>query len=134
MPAAHLPPTGTCELTTVGRRTGRSRRVETWFVVVDGQVVLTGTPGRRHWLANLRERPCAVLHLREPDRDVPVTAHEVTDGAGRLRIAEEARRLRPWYADQPYSVTQWVRASPMVVLTPVPPPPYPRDPPDAPPR
>ncbi|HYN29532.1 MAG TPA: nitroreductase family deazaflavin-dependent oxidoreductase [Dermatophilaceae bacterium] len=116
-----LAPTGTCDLTTVGRRSGRGRRVEIWYVVVDGHVVLTGTPGPRHWLANLRAHPRAVLHLRDPARDLGVTAEEVTDPVHRRRVAEEARRLQPWYAEQSYSVADWVTGSPMVVLTPRPP-------------
>jgi len=116
--AEGLPVTGTCDLTTVGRRSGRSRRVEIWYVIIDGQLVVTGTPGARHWLANLREHPRAVLHLREPPRDLPVIADEVLDRARRRRLVEEARRIQPWYADQPYSVEDWVADSPIVVLTP----------------
>ena len=118
MDAAELPLTGTCDLSTVGRRSGQLRRVEIWYVIVDQQIVLTGTPGARHWLANLREHPEAVLHLRDPDRDLAVTAQEVTDAAVRRRVAVEAWRLQPWYAEQPYSIEQWVTASPMVTLTP----------------
>lgn len=98
-----LPPTGTCDLTTVGRRrSGQGRRVEIWYVLVDGRVVVTGTPGARHWLANLRDGPTAGLHLRGPARDVAVAAHEVNDAASRRRVAVEAWRLQPWYAEQPY--------------------------------
>jgi hypothetical protein len=115
---AELPLTGTCELSTVGRRSGHRRRVETWYVVIDGHIVLTGTPGTRSWLANLREHPDAVLHLRDPDRDLAVTATEVTDPSTRRRITVEAWRLQPWYAEQPYSIEAWVTDSPMVTLTP----------------
>ncbi|MGA8047490.1 MAG: hypothetical protein WCA30_14610 [Dermatophilaceae bacterium] len=89
------------------------RRVEIWYVVIDGQIV-TGTPGPRHWLANLREHRGAVLHLQEPAVDLPVTALEVTDLAARRRVAERAWRLQLWYAQQPYSVDDWVSSSPMV--------------------
>ena len=37
--------TGTCDLSTRGRRSGRWRRVEIWYVIVEGQIVVTGTPG-----------------------------------------------------------------------------------------
>ena len=117
MDADELPLTGTCDLSTVGRRSGHSRRVEIWYVIVDGRIVVTGTPGARGWLANLRERPAAVLHLRDPGRDAAVTAEEVTDEAARRRVAAEAWRLRPWYAEQPYSLEDWVAGSPMVKLT-----------------
>ncbi len=120
-----IPRTGTCDLSTVGRRSGRRRRIEIWYVVVDGRVVLTGTPGARHWMANLREHPTAVLHLRDPDRDVTVTAEEVLDDAARRRVVEEAWRLQPWYAEQPYTVEDWVAGSPIVTLTPSAPRPVP---------
>ncbi|HET7762864.1 MAG TPA: nitroreductase/quinone reductase family protein [Phycicoccus sp.] len=117
-PTDGLPPTGTCDVSTVGRRSGEWRRVEIWYVVVDGRVVLTGTPGARHWLANLRAHPEAVLHLRDPRRDVRVVSAEVTLPHERRRIAEEAWRLQGWYADQPFDLGDWVADSPMVVLTP----------------
>lgn len=118
MDAVELPSTGTCDLRTIGRRSGQGRLVEIWYVVVDGQIVLTGTPGARHWLANLREHPGAVLRLRDPERDLAVMAEEVTDRAKRRHVAEEAFRLQPWYAHQPYSIEEWVTSSPMVVLRP----------------
>lgn len=92
--------------------------MEIWYVVLDGQIVLTGTPGARHWLANLRDHPQGVLHLREPASDLGVVAREVTDLAARRRVAEQAWRLQPWYAAQPFSIDDWVNGSPMVTLTP----------------
>lgn len=121
MDVRELPPTGTCEVSTQGRRSSATRRVEIWYVVVDGRLVLTGTPGPRHWLANLRAHPHAWIHLRSPVTDVAVLAEEVTDPQERRRIVESAWRLQPWYAEQPYSVEDWVQRSPMVVLVPVPP-------------
>ncbi len=118
MDADAVPATGTCDLSTAGRRSGKVRRVETWYVVVDGRIVVTGTPGTRDWLANLRQDPRAVLHLRDPGRDLAVTAHEVAERAERLRVVAEAWRLQPWYAEQPFSVEDWVARSPMVVLVP----------------
>ncbi|BCJ38404.1 hypothetical protein Athai_59070 [Actinocatenispora thailandica] len=95
--------------------------MEIWYLTVDGETVITGTPGARNWLANLRACPRAVLHLRSPDRDVEVAAAEVIEQAKRRRITAEAFRLQPWYAEQPYSVEDWVAGAPMVVLTSVPP-------------
>jgi deazaflavin-dependent oxidoreductase (nitroreductase family) len=118
MSADEMAPTGTCHLSAVGRRSGEPRRVEVWYVVVDERVVLTGTPGARHWLSNLREHAEAVLHLHQPDRDVAVRAKEVTDPAERRRVVQEAWRLQPWYAEQPFSVEDWFADSPMVMLMP----------------
>ncbi len=113
-----MPLTGTCDVSTIGRHSGRVRRIEIWYLIIDGQIMLTGTPGPRSWLANLRNHPAAVLHLRDPVRDMAVVAREVTDQAQRRQVAEEAGQLQPWYADQPYSVDDWVAGSPMVVLEP----------------
>ena len=110
--------TGTCDLSTMGRRSGRWRRVEIWYVIVDGQLVVTGTPGARHWLANLRANPEAVVHLRDPARDVAVTVEEVTDESSRRRIVAQAWHLQPWYAEQAYSMEDWVQDSPMVIMGP----------------
>ncbi|KRB45079.1 hypothetical protein [Terrabacter sp. Root181] len=119
MDVAELPPTGTCEISTLGRRSGRVSRIEIWYVVVDAQIVLTGTPGSRHWLANLRGHREAVLHLGEPVSDLQVVADEVTDPATRRHVVEQAWRIQPWYAAQAYSIDDWVSASPMVTLTPL---------------
>jgi hypothetical protein len=62
-----------------------------------------------------------VLRLKDPDVDVAVEARELTDEAARHRIAAEAWRVQPWYAEQPYSIQEWVIGSPMVTLTPIPP-------------
>ena len=113
-----LPITGTCEVSTVGRRTGTERRIEIWYEIVDGRIILTGTPGARGWLANLRENPDAVLHVRNPARDVPVRATEVTDEANRRSIIRAVWDLQPWYAEQPFALQDWVDDSPIVILTP----------------
>jgi deazaflavin-dependent oxidoreductase (nitroreductase family) len=114
-----LPSTGTCDLTTIGRRSGQPRRIEIWYVVIDGQLALTGSPGPRDWLWNLRARPEAVLHLRDPELDLAVIADEVTAADQRRRFVEEAWRSQPWYADQPNTIDDWVAGSPMVLLTPI---------------
>ena len=50
-----IPPTGACDVSTVGRRSGRTRRVEIWYVVGAGRLVLTGTPETRHWPGRHRD-------------------------------------------------------------------------------
>src|SRR5262245_50164757 len=55
----------TCEITTIGRTSGQPRRIEIWYFVVDDQVYLTGTPGRRDWYANLLTHPRFIFHVKE---------------------------------------------------------------------
>lgn len=37
----------TIDITTIGARTGRQRRIEVWFYRVDGQIYLSSSPARR---------------------------------------------------------------------------------------
>jgi hypothetical protein len=55
--ADDLPLTGTCGLSTKGRRSGQTRRVEIGCVIIDGQIVIIGIPGARTWLATLGDHP-----------------------------------------------------------------------------
>ena len=68
----------TVEITTIGRSSGRPRRIEIWMYAIDGRYVITGTPGPRDWFANLRANPELVIHL-PGGVDVPATAATVTD-------------------------------------------------------
>ena len=53
-------------LTTVGRRTGRSRTTETTYVWDgDRTITVSGYPGRPDWLANMAANPRVVVHTVE---------------------------------------------------------------------
>lgn len=112
-----VPATGTCDLTTTGRRSGEPRGVEIWYVVVDGGLFIVGSPGPRDWLANLRADPHATLRLRDPDVVVDVVAVELTDPRERRALTKHAWALQPWYAGLEFTVDDWVASSPMVRLT-----------------
>jgi hypothetical protein len=55
----------TVDITARGRNTGQLRRTEIWFHSIDGQVYLTGTPGRRDWYANVVAHPEFTFHLKQ---------------------------------------------------------------------
>lgn len=92
--------TGTIDLRTTGRRSGKYRWVETWYVRVEGRLILTGTPGPRDWLANLAADPRAVVRFRDPVREVEVSARVITDPAERRRLVPLIWAAQPWYAAQ----------------------------------
>jgi deazaflavin-dependent oxidoreductase (nitroreductase family) len=54
----------TIDITTTGRRSAEPRRVEIWMLDIDGRFFITGTPGPRDWLANLRANPSLTVHLK----------------------------------------------------------------------
>jgi deazaflavin-dependent oxidoreductase (nitroreductase family) len=105
----------TIDITTTGRRTGEARRIEIWMLDVDGRFFITGTPGRRDWLANLIDEPRLVVHLkRRADLDLPARAEVVTDPTTRRRVVEHLSAH--WYRTQS-PVDDLVETSPMVEVT-----------------
>ncbi|WP_345800916.1 nitroreductase/quinone reductase family protein [Microbacterium sp. AZCO] len=79
----------TVDITTIGARTGEPRRIEIWFHNVDGDVYLTGLPGRRGWYANLLADPRLTFHLKHGvHADLPARATPITDPAERGRLFE----------------------------------------------
>ena len=61
----------TVDITTTGRRSGRSVRIETWFYRSRGRYFLSGSPGKRDWQANLIAIPRMKFHLKEIHDQVP---------------------------------------------------------------
>jgi deazaflavin-dependent oxidoreductase (nitroreductase family) len=89
----------TIDITTIGRRSGRPRRIEIWFLCVDDRIYITGTPGPRDWLANLRAEPRFAFHLKESvEADLAAVAAEVTDPAERRAVLTSSTAA--WYRDQ----------------------------------
>jgi len=102
----------TIDITTTGRRTGVPRRIEIWMVVVDGRFFITGTAGRRDWLANLTADPDLVVHLkRHAHVDLAARATRVEDAATRRTVLEHASAT--WYRTQ-QPVDALVETAPMV--------------------
>ena len=81
----------TIDITTTGRRSGRPRRIEIVFHVIDGRIYVSGSPRRdrkRAWLLNLETDPHLTFHLKRPVvADMPATARVITDETERRRIA-----------------------------------------------
>ena len=93
-----LASTRTIEITTTGRRSGRPVRTEMWWFRFEDRFVITGTPGARDWLANLRSDPRLTVHAL--GRDFPATAVPVTDRAFRRRFFARPDTEIDWYLSQ----------------------------------
>ncbi len=79
---------------------------------VDGRYFITGTPGPRDWLANLRADPRLVIHLkRHAHLDLDARAEPVTDEPTRRRVLEHLSAR--WYRDQS-AMADLVAVAPMV--------------------
>ncbi len=102
----------TVDITTTGRKTGQLRRIEIWMLDVDGRFFITGTPGRRDWLANLIAEPHLTVHLkRHAHADLPATAMPVEDPATRRAVLEHLSAT--WYRTQE-PIDALVETAPMV--------------------
>jgi hypothetical protein len=77
------------DITTIGRRTGTAHRIEIWLFQVDGELFISGRPGKRGWYANLIANPRFTLHLKQSTHaDLPARASAVTDPVHRRRVLE----------------------------------------------
>jgi deazaflavin-dependent oxidoreductase (nitroreductase family) len=102
----------TVDITTIGRRSGKPRRIEIWMLDVDGRYFITGTPGPRDWLANLRADPSLVVHLKQRAKlDLQARATPVDDAETRRRVIEHLAAT--WYRSQA-PVDELVADAPMV--------------------
>lgn len=103
----------TIDITTIGRKSNQPRRIEIWFMRVAGRTYITGTPGKRHWYANMVANPRFTFHLKQSLRaDLLATARPVLDSAERRRILSDP--VMHWYIDRAGSVDALVAGSPLV--------------------
>ena len=101
------------DITTTGRKTGRTIRKEMWFHYMDGRLYITGTPGRRGWYANMVAHPDFTFHLKQSvQRDIPARATPITDTARRREVFNRMWTLEERMARS--NVEEWVERSPLV--------------------
>lgn len=104
-----LTSTRTIQLTTYGRKTGLPRRIEIWWFHVDGRFIITGTPGRRDWLANVRSDSRIVIGVN--GTDIEATAREVEEPEFRELVF--SRQETRWYATQS-ELRRLIESAPMI--------------------
>jgi len=104
------------DITTIGRRTGKARRIEIVLHVFGDHMYISGLPSRRSraWIHNLQSDPNLTVHLKGPDpvADVQATARIITDQAERWRILEQVA-----LAWRRTDVDEMVRFSPLIEVT-----------------
>jgi deazaflavin-dependent oxidoreductase (nitroreductase family) len=100
----------TVDITTIGRRSGRPRRIETWRYRAGGRYWLTGSPGSRDWYANVLAHPEFTLHVN--GLDLQVRGRAVTDPDERARVFGEIVPALDWGG----SLESWIAGSPLVEI------------------
>jgi deazaflavin-dependent oxidoreductase (nitroreductase family) len=112
---------GVADITTVGRKSGKDRRIEIFFHHLDGKFYITGKPGfKRDWLANLVANPAFTLHLRDTaGTDLPVTARPITEEEERSNVLYQI--LTQSWDNEPakaeHILPRWVATAPLVEFT-----------------
>lgn len=102
------------DITTTGRRSGKPRRIELVFHVIDGRIVISGMPGRRDWYANLVANPRMTFHLTGPVKaDLPALARPITEPEERRRVMEAV--TRNWRAEDRFET--FYQRSPLIEVT-----------------
>jgi deazaflavin-dependent oxidoreductase (nitroreductase family) len=97
------------DITTIGRRSGRPRRIEVVFHNFGGRLYISGRPGPRGWYANLVANPEFTFHLTGPIRaDLPAKARPITDPTERRAVLADVAQA--WGMD----VSVLMRGSPLV--------------------
>ncbi len=103
----------TIDITTIGRKSGKSRRIEIWFRRVGERIYITGTPGPRGWYANLMVNERFTFHLKESvQADLAATARPITDPDERCAILADP--AMSWYQNQTGSLDALVQGSPLI--------------------
>jgi deazaflavin-dependent oxidoreductase (nitroreductase family) len=106
---------GTIDITTIGRKSGKPRRLEIVFHNIDGRIFISGTPTptRRSWLANLEANPRFTFHLKGAVRaDLPATARVIDEETERRRVL--AGVARNWRRTD---IDRMVLQSPLIEVT-----------------
>lgn len=101
----------TIDLTTIGARSGRPSRIEIWAWWFEERYIITGTPGRRDWMANVRANPHVIVHAR--GHDITGRAAVVTDEDFRLRFFTHGETR--WYSTQS-ELDRLVTRAPMIEI------------------
>jgi deazaflavin-dependent oxidoreductase (nitroreductase family) len=86
---------GVIDITTLGAKSGKPRRIEIVFHNIDGTIFVSGMPNfPRGWLANLKANPHFTFHLKGPvSADLPATARVIEDEAERRQVLPHIARV-----------------------------------------
>ena len=109
---ARLAAIRTIDLTTIGCRSGVATRIEIWWFHVDGRFIITGTPGKRDWYANVLADPRVIVHTAHSD--IAGTATPISDSGFRNRVFTHPDV--GWYQTR-VELDRLVATSPMIEIS-----------------
>lgn len=107
-----------CDITTTGRRSGRSHRIEIWFGVLDDRLYLiSGNGPGADWYRNALARPSVTVHLG--GQDLPGLARPVSDPGERRRVGDLMGAKYSWDGDPSIGLTRhaWCYEVPVLAIS-----------------
>ena len=112
---------GVIDITTLGAKTGKPRRIEINFINLDGSFYITGMPGRkRDWLANMKANPKFTVHLKHGlNADIEAEAEEISDSDERTDVLYRIL-IETWGNERSkaeHILPRWVKDAPLVEFT-----------------
>lgn len=103
------------DIVTVGARSGEPRETEIWFLNIGDRTVITGSPGRRDWFANLLAHPDFTFRLKQSvQAELPARARHITDPDDRRAVLGDVAAR--WYQEKA-DLEELVADSPLVEVT-----------------
>ncbi len=99
------------DITTLGRKSGKHRRIEIWIHYIEGEYYIAGSPGKRDWYANLIVNPQFTVHLKTSmQKDLRAEATLIQGETERRKLFEVlALKIR---SDS--DIEEWLTSSPLV--------------------
>ena len=99
------------DITTIGRKSGKSHRIEIQFHTIDPHIYVSGLPGTRDWYSNLLANPEFTFHLKQSTRaDLPARAEPITEESARREILKPI--VAKWRREDKFEV--FVERRPLV--------------------
>ncbi len=106
-----------CDMTTIGRRTGKPHEIEIWFGVIDDTMYLiSGNGPTADWYRNaLADSQVSVRLAGETHEGV---ARDVTDADERRRVGDLMKAKYPWDGDASIGLTRhdWCYEVPVLAI------------------
>ena len=106
-----------CDVTTIGRRSGRSHEIEIWFGVVDDTMYLiSGNGPTADWYRNALANPQVSVRLKRETRNG--LARDVVDPDERRRVGDLMGEKYPWEGDSSIGLTRqaWCYHVPVLAI------------------
>ena len=106
-----------CDVTTIGRRSGRPHEIEIWFGVLDDTMYLiSGNGPTADWYRNALANPRVTVRLAGETR--AGVARDVSDPVERRRVGDLMGEKYPWEGDSSIGLTRqaWCYDVPVLAI------------------